>query len=244
MQTRDDEQSLVTNPALLQYMKENNITPMQTVNQRGDQDWYTMQAAKDGKLIGDPHTWQDQTDHAFWNMAMAMAAVTGANVAGAGAAGAQGAANAETPTGMDLAGDAAAGTGNNISYAGGQLGGDAASSAGGLANTGSDAHFYQPQSGGLGVQDLGNMGGIGTSTIPTLNLGGASSIGSLLKDAGKFLGNKNGTGAASGNNLQMLFGGGGLSDGDRYRQQLLMQSLRDNADKSQGQQMPGWIPGS
>lgn len=36
-----------------------------------------------------------------------------------------------------------------------------------IANTGSDAHFYQPQSGGTGVQDLANMGGAGTGTIPT-----------------------------------------------------------------------------
>lgn len=85
MQTRDNEQSLETNPEFLQYLKSNGITPMQTVNHRGTQDWYTMQGAKDGQLIGSPHSWQDQTDHAFWNMAMAAAAVTGANVAGAGA---------------------------------------------------------------------------------------------------------------------------------------------------------------
>ena len=98
MQTRDAEQSLTTNPELLQYLKTNNITPMQTVNHRGTQDWYTMQGAKDGQLIGSPHSWQDQTDHAFWNMAMAMAAVTGANVAGAGVTGA-----AESGAGMEEA---------------------------------------------------------------------------------------------------------------------------------------------
>ena len=60
-----------------------------------------------------------------------------------------------------------------------------------IANTGSDAHFYQPQAGNIGVQDLGNSGGAGTSSIPSwqygsdglsgLNGSNASQLANLLK---------------------------------------------------------------
>lgn len=169
-------------------------------------------------------------------------AFTGAEAGGVGG-------SAEGLSGMDLAADAGATSGNNIAYAGGQLGGGGAASAGGeIANTGSDAHFYQPQEGGVGVQDLGNMGAAGTPTIPSMSLGSGSSLADLLKQGGKALiGSQQGTGSATGSGgsgglLALLGGGSSMSAGDRYRQQLLSQSLRDG-QQQQPQAMPGWIPG-
>jgi len=53
------------------------------------------------------------------------------------------------------------------------------------ANYGSDAHFYQPEAGGRGVQDLGNMGGASgdpyNATLPTLDMPDPS-MGGDIKD--------------------------------------------------------------
>lgn len=69
------------------------------------------------------------------------------------------------------AGQAASGVGTAGSLAG--------AGGGDVANTGSDAHLYQNQAGGTGVQDLANMGGAGTGTMSTWN-GGSGSYGDLL----------------------------------------------------------------
>lgn len=83
-----------------------------------------------------------------------------------------------------------------------------------LATTGSDAHLYQPQAGGTGVQDLANMGGAGTPTVPTVNLGGG---GSMLSSIGDWITKNPGTalqlGGLLGSSLGGLAGGGGSSGG-------------------------------
>lgn len=81
-----------------------------------------------------------------------------------------------------------------------------------VANTGSDAHFYQPQQGGTGVQDLGNMGGAGTATIPSMTIQNPSNMQQLQQlltskggqqALGSLAGNGNGL---SGTALGGLFG--------------------------------------
>lgn len=105
-----------------------------------------------------------------------IASNVGAQVGAAQAAGTAGAAPAATGgllgTGI-TAGQAASGVGAASSLAGAVGDGTDA------ANTGSDAHFYQPQAGGTGVQDLANMGGADTGTMSTWN-GGTGSYGNLL----------------------------------------------------------------
>lgn len=58
---------------------------------------------------------------------------------------------------------------------------DAPTSGVDAAHTGSDAHFYQDTGTGTGLQDLANMGGAGTATTPTVNLGGTGFLDSLGK---------------------------------------------------------------
>lgn len=173
-----------------------------------------------------------------------LAPVVTAGLGGAyfGAAGEVGG-GGEAVSGMDLAADAGAASGNNVAYAGGQLGAE----GGSTASLGSDAHFYQPQSGGVGVQDLGNMGGAGTATIPSMTLGGGAS--NYLKDAyDTYKAYKGVAGAVSGGSGASSSGstGGnssrGLSAGDRFRQQLSAQALRDQVQQPT-QAMPGWISG-
>lgn len=181
------------------------------------------------------------------------AGLGGAYFGGAGAAEGAGSAagaaeGAGELSGMDLAADAALGSGNNIYTAGSALGaGDAAAGASGIdaANTGSDAHFYNNPTAAEG--GLGNMGGAGTATIPTVDVSG-SSFGDYLKDLYKGYKNyKNisgalGGGSGSSGSSSGLFGlGGGASLGDRYRQMLANQALASGAQ--QKQELPGWIPG-
>jgi len=168
-----------------------------------------------------PSDWVSQYRPILQNLApVLLAGVGGAYAAGAGEAG--GAAGATELSGMDLAADAAVGTGNNISYAGGALGGGGAGAAGGagevsgmdlaadagagtgnnisyagsqlggaggatssVANTGSDAHFYNNPTAAEG--GLGNMGGAGTATIPTVNLGSDPTFLDALKQGGSKL---------------------------------------------------------
>lgn len=77
------------------------------------------------------------------------------------------------------AGQATSGAGLASSLAGAAGDGGAAE----VANTGSDAHFYQNQAGGTGVQDLGNMGGSGTMQIPSWQYG-ANGAQQLLQSGG------------------------------------------------------------
>lgn len=109
----------------------------------------------------------------------AAGSVAGSNLGSSVGAQVGGQLGTELPSGMDLAADAAAGSGNNVGTAA-----NAFSTGGGpIASTGSDAHFYQPQAGGIGVQDLGNMGGAGTGTIPTaLSSGAGGTLQNLASD--------------------------------------------------------------
>lgn len=80
-----------------------------------------------------------------------------------------------------------------------------------VANTGSDAHFYQPQQGGVGVQDLGNMGGAGTATIPSMTIQNPSNLQQLQqlltsKSGQQALGSLGGGNSLSGTALGGLFG--------------------------------------
>lgn len=114
--------------------------------------------------------------------------------------------------------------------------GGAGVSGGDAAFTGSDAHFLSNPG------DLGNMGGAGSATVPTLDLG---STPNWLQDAGRVAGKLMG---GSGKPGQVNLGGlisGGMSAGDRYRQQQLATALRDSAQNQQQQYSagPGWIPG-
>lgn len=156
------------------------------------------QLTQRGQTIPDRYATWSHPDNTGWNIAngVVQGVMLGAGAyAGLGAdagygAGLEEAGNAaasELPSGMDLAADAALGSGNNITTAGGLLG-SGASAAGNIANTGSDAHLYQSQAGGAGVQDLGNMGGAGTATVPTMTFGGSSGgLADLLKNGGAAL---------------------------------------------------------
>lgn len=203
-------------PELQQWMQSNGYTARQAMGENGGS---TGIFDKSNKLVGDPYHFDPDPGADGWAAAAlammggATAGIASAGGFGGGLAGAGAVEPAGGLSGMDLAADAAIGTGNNITTAGGLLGGAPSAAAGGLsgmdlaadaplgagnnittaagqfsgaapgagssiANTGSDAHFYQPQAGGVGVQDLGNMGGAsgGAATLPTLNLGGGSSM--------------------------------------------------------------------
>ena len=141
---------------------------------------------------------------------------------------------------MDLAADAAAGTGNNIAYAGGQLGsaaGDAASSGVDAANTGSDAHLYKP-----GGPQLGGINsGLGNSSLLSQLKNGYD----LYKKGtglAQLLSGSRGSGGSGGFGLG-LGGGGGISPGDAYRARLAQQAMIDTLSQYQGGSLgaPGWI---
>lgn len=125
--------------------------------------------------------YRDNVNHSADNLGMLSLALMGVGGGLAGAYGGAAGAGSGGATGMALGAGADA-TAWNPALIDSYLGttGYGASSASllpgaapafsavdGLANSGSDAHFYQPQQGGVGVQDLGNMGGSSTATIPS-----------------------------------------------------------------------------
>lgn len=169
-------QGLDSTGNLESYLKQQGITLAEKGGESNGQN-RVFQAFKNGQPIGSSIKVGDNED-AFLGAMMVAASVAGGAAAGAGAAG--GGAGAEGLSGMDLAADAAAGTGNNIVTAGSALGGGEGSAVSGLeafeqpsaiagdsagpsgtdaANFGSDAHFYQPG----GPQ----LGGINASTAGT-----------------------------------------------------------------------------
>lgn len=241
----------VVNPDIYQYLKDNNLQYGQRYTGENDNSFVNQVFDKGGKPIeGATSTWKNGNDDAFEVAMLLASALAGGAAAGVGASGAG--AGAEAAGGIGSAGAAGAtnpalidsylGTaGYGASSAGAGGGAGAIGGLGEIANTGSDAHFYNNPTAAEG--GLGNMGGAGTATIPSMTLGqGGSGLGNLLRDVGKTIGGGGQNGSGQGGNLLALFGGGGMSAGDRYRQQLLAQSLRDNVQQPQ-QQMPGWIPG-
>lgn len=115
-----------------------------------------------------------------------------------------------------------------------------ASSAGdltglGTAGAGSSAAGATSQYMGPGSAGAGATGEGAAATG-----GGGSLLSNALKGIGQGLAKQTG-GAGSGNVAQLF--AGGLSAGDRYRQQLLGQALQNQASQPAAQQaMPGWIP--
>lgn len=92
---------------------------------------------------------------------------------------------------------------------------------------------------GYGASSAGAGGGAGSLA--------GSGIGSQLKDAYdayKTYAGAQGKGGQQNALLGLTGYGGGMSAGDKFRQQLTAQALTDQANRTTPAGMPGWIPGS
>jgi hypothetical protein len=227
-------------PEFQDWLKNSGLTLQQRgdMGKLGNNDVRAVDAQ--GNQVGDQYQHYLGNDDAFGGaMMLAAAGVTGGLATGAlgGEAGAA-TLGAGSGAGSGMVDGAFLGEGIpsgvpawDAAYtgAGGTFSGGAGAELGSNLPDPSDAHFTH---GG----DLGNMGGAGTPTIPTLNLDSGSN---WLKDlydtakSGKGLmpggGAGGGAGGASG-----PFTGGGMSPGDRYRQQLAAQAIRDLGQKDPG----------
>lgn len=196
--------------------------------------------SKGNSLAGTDRTFApDENEDAFMS-----AMLGGVGFAGAAAAGAGGAASVGGSTGLSssdaaaLYGDAGYGAGSTAGAADGAGGAALQEGAypelGGTdsANLGSDAHFYNQPG------DLGNMGGAGSSPVPseTIPSGSGSNLSNLLQQMSKAVTSPKSTLGAFGSSSQ------GEPQG-LFQQQMLANALRNNANTPAPTAMPGWIPG-
>ena len=189
-----------------------------------------------------PHSANSSYQMGDWNSSGQQLAMWAAIMATAGTAGAYlggGAAGAEAGAAGAGAGAAAQSSATQAALYG---------NAGYGASTAGEAGFA-----GLGGTTAGGSAGLTAAEVASLEAGGGFAAaggtgwGSTLKDlykAGTAVNDASkGGGSNGGGGGQSPFGMVMMSPGDRYRQQLMAQAMRDRADQQSQQAMPGWIPG-
>lgn len=249
--TGDSGGDMSLNPEYQKFLTDNGIDVRQQYTGEFNGNNYNLQGFKGDAKVGDQQTYHNSNDEAFWDSAMVLGLIGGAGVAGAGAgAGAEGATAVGGSGGLSSADLAAlhsaegygATSAADAGYAG--LGATTSGGAAGLSSAdvaalpgayGSAPAYAGPGSAGAGAAGEG-------AAAPGSSLGqNLKDLYSYYKDAktvgGMLGGQQGGAGGVGGQ------GGYQMSAGDRFRQQLAAQALRDQADQRAPQTMPGYVPG-
>lgn len=255
--TGDSGGDMTMNPEYTKFLQDNGINVKQQYSGELNGDNYNLQGYQGANKVGAQQTYHNSNDEAFMDTALILGAVAGGGIAAAGTGAAEGGtAAAGTTAGESSAGLTSADTsalyGNagygaetsaDAGYAG--LGGTTAGGAPGLTAAEMQAlpgaYASAPAYGGPGSAGAGAAGEGGGGSGLLDGLGGKLQDAYKVYQAASALKAKNGGagGAAGGTGV-----GGTISPGDRFRQQLAAQALRDQASQSQTQAMPGYVPGS